>query len=167
MAGTGTSSTGKKLAAELGFPFVSGGDMGRLTASELGVSLNELEEMSTQDKKYDLLRDEHLKKFGQENYNCVVEARLGWYVVPDSFKVKLTCSDEVRIARIARREQKSVEQVEQETRAREESIRQRFHDYYGMNFNHATRDEVFDLVIDTGTHDLESVISLIRSHIHA
>lgn len=165
MAGTGTSSTGKQLARELDFPFVSGGDMARLVAKELGLDLIELEELSKTDKKYDLLRDERLKQFGVENYNCVVEARLGWYAVPDSFKIKLTCSDEVRLHRIAKREQKSFEQVEQETHEREEAIRERFLHYYNMDFDKETEDENFDLVIDTGKHNLEEVVSIIKDNI--
>ncbi len=165
MAGTGTSSTGKELARDLGYPFASGGDMGRLTASELGITLNELEELSKTDKKYDLLRDEHLKQFGQTHSNCVIEARLGWFNVSDSFKVKLFCNDETRLKRIMAREQKTLEQVHQETIEREKAIRERFKMYYGMDFDKETRDECFDLVIDTSKYTLVEVIELIKQRL--
>ncbi len=165
LAGTGTSSTGKELAVVLGYPFASGGDMGRLTASELGITLNELEELSKKDKKYDLLRDEHLKQFGQTHSNCVIEARLGWFNVPDSFKVKLICPDEVRLVRIMKRENKSLDQVKEETVSREQAIRERFKNYYNLDFDYETRDEVFDLVIDTSQHPIEEVIVMIRQKV--
>ncbi len=158
MAGTGTSSTGKLLAERLGYPFVSGGDMGRLTAKELGVSLNELEDLSKKDKKYDLLRDEHLKKFGMENEDAVIEARLGWYSVPDSIKIKLTCPDDVRLKRIADRENKDLAQVEAETVHREKAIKERFKEYYNMDFDRDTADDRFDLVLDTSLADLEGIV---------
>lgn len=163
MAGTGTSSTGKELAMRLQYPFVSGGDMGRLTASELGVTLNELEELSKKDKKYDLLRDDHLREFGQTHPHCVVEARLGWFNVPDSFKVKLFCDDKTRIERIMRRENKTFEQVQKETVEREGAIRERFKDYYSMDFDRETEDHKFDLVIDTGLHNLNAVLDIIQN----
>lgn len=167
MAGTGTSSTGRKLAEDLGYPFASGGDMARKVATELNISLNELEELSKVDKKYDLMRDEYLKKFGQEHEDCVVEARLGWYSLPDSFKIKLFCNDETRIRRIISREQKTYEQVEQETVDRENSIKERFHDYYGMDFEKETSDQNFDLVIDTAKNNLEEVLGIIKKKIDA
>lgn len=161
MAGTGTSSTGKELAIRLGYPFASGGDMGRLTASELGITINELDELSKTDKKYDLLRDEHLKNFGEEHNKCVVEARLGWFNIPDSFKIKLFCDDETRIGRIMKRENKTFDQVKQETIEREHAIRERFKLYYNMDFDRETEDHHFDLLIDTGKYNLDEVIAII------
>ena len=163
MAGTGTSSTGKELAIRLGYPFASGGDMGRLTASELGITINELDELSKTDKKYDLLRDEHLRNFGQTHLDCVIEARLGWFNVPDSFKIKLFCDDETRIGRIMKREGKTYKQVQDETMEREHAIRERFKAYYDMDFDRETEDRHFNLVIDTGKHSLEEVLNTIQS----
>jgi CMP/dCMP kinase len=163
MAGTGTSSTGKQLALGLGYPFVSGGDIARITASELGMTVNEIDELSKTDKKIDILRDDHMREFSQKHANCVIEARLGWFIVPESFKVKLFCSDEVRLERISKREDKSIEQVRQETEHREDAIRERFFNYYGIDFDKETADDKFDLVIDTGKNSLDQVISMIKT----
>lgn len=160
MAGTGTSSTGKMLAEKLNYPFISGGDIARMTAEELGMTLNQIDMLSKTEKKYDLMRDERLREFGNTNPNFVMDARLGWYNVPDSLKIKLFCSNEVRIKRIMIRENKSIEQVTKETIEREGAIRERFKAYYDLDFDYETRDEVFDLVIDTGLHNLEEVIKL-------
>ncbi|HYC34596.1 MAG TPA: cytidylate kinase family protein, partial [Candidatus Paceibacterota bacterium] len=162
MAGTGTSSTGKILAKELDYPFISGGDVARMTAQELGITLNEIDELAKTDKKIDVLRDDLLREFGNTHPNCVIEARLGWFVIPDSFKVKLFCSDEVRYGRIMKREGKSLEQVIEETKHREDAIRERFFNHYGIDFDKETGDDRFDLVIDTGLHSLDEVVALIK-----
>lgn len=165
MAGTGTSSTGKELARQLNYPFISGGDIARSTASELGMTVNQIDILSKEDKKYDLLRDERLKKFGEEHPDCVIEARLGWFNVPDSLKIKLFCSDDVRINRIMVRENKSYDQVLSETMEREGAIRERFKNYYNLDFDKETSDSNFDLVIDTGKYNLVEVLSLINTEI--
>lgn len=165
MAGTGTSSTGKKLSDDLGYDFASGGSMAREVAKELDVELNVLEELSKTDSKYDILRDDRLKKFGREHENCVVEARLGWWAVPDSFKIKLVCDDKTRIGRIMVRENKTYEQVLKETIDRENSIRHRFAQYYDMDFDKETEDSKFDLTIDTAKNDLIEVLDIIKKKI--
>lgn len=162
MAGTGTSSTGKSLAKDLNYPFISGGDVARMAADKLGITLNAIDELAKTDEKIDIMRDDLLRDFGVTHPNCVIEARLGWFVVPDSFKVKLFCSDEVRYGRIMKREGKSFEQVDEETKHREDAVRERFLKYYGIDFDKETADNRFDLVIDTGEHNLEEVIGIIK-----
>ena len=166
MAGTGTSSVGKMLAEKLNYPFISGGDIARMTASELNMTVNDIDILSKTDKKYDLLRDERLKKFGKEHLDCVIEARLGWYNVPDSFKIKLTCPDDVRIKRIMNREKKTYEQVWSETIERENAVRERFKAYYNMDFDKETGDSNFDLVIDSSKYGIEQIVEIIKNAIY-
>src|SRR5437016_1586435 len=111
MAGTGKTSTGKEIARQLGYKFFSGGDFARETALNLNVSLNELDELSRHDSKYDIERDRVITEFGKTHDKFVVEARLAWHFIPDSFRICFKCHFDERTRRIAEREGKDLEQV--------------------------------------------------------
>lgn len=159
MAGTGKTSTGKEVAKRLGYEFFSGGDFMRDTAKSMGITLMELEELSKHEDKYDIERDKIIAEFGRTNDNFVVEARLAWHFIPDSFKICFLCDFNKRTERIAGREKKDVEVVREETRAREKSIYDRFEKYYGIK--DFEDEKHFDMIIDTATMSLSEVIETI------
>ncbi len=149
LAGTGTTTLGRLLAEQLGYQFVSTGNIFRQKASELGLSLYEFELLCNADSEYDKAIDQATEKLGKENDNFVLESRLGWYFVPDSFKVKIICSDQVRITRVATRDNLSFSEAEAKTLRREHDGELRYQEFYGIN--ELAPDTAFDLVIDS-TH---------------
>jgi len=156
MAGTGKTSSGKEVAKRLGYEFFSGGDFARETAKNLGVSINELDELSKTDSKYDIERDRIIAEFGRTHDNFVVEARLAWHFIPDSFKICFICDFDERTQRIASREKKDIEVVREETKHREDSIYDRFDRYYGIK--DFENEKHFDLIIDTENTSFEKVV---------
>lgn len=159
MAGTGKTSTGKEVARLLDYKFFSGGDFARQTAANLGVSINELDELSKTDSKYDIERDRVISEFGKTHDSFIVEARLAWHFIPDSFRICFKCDFDERTRRIASREGKDIEQVRQETRHREEAIYDRFEKYYGLkNFED---EKNFDLIVDTEKNDFNQVVGIV------
>lgn len=159
LAGTGTSTVGRLLADKLQVPFLSSGMVYRDQAKNLGLSVYELEKLCEKDSSYDRTLDEHISLFGKLNDDFVVESRLAWHFIPDSFKVKLFCSDEVRFERVAMRESISVTQAEQLTRFREHSSGERYKNIY--NIRDIGPDDVFDLIIDTNHTKSEEVVEKI------
>ncbi len=159
MAGTGKTSTGKEIAKRLGYKFFSGGDFARATAANLGVTLNEIDELSKHDSKYDIERDRVIVDFGKTHPDFVVEARLAWHFIPDSFRICFKCHFDERTRRIAGREGKDLAQVRAETREREASIYERFDKYYGLkNFED---EKNFDLIVDTEKNNFNQVVEII------
>lgn len=162
-AGTGKSTTAGMLARELGYDHYSGGGIFRSYAQEQELSLNELERQAETDPQFDTKLDEHQVELGKTKDDFVMESRLGWYFIPDSVKIKLDCDDAVRLERIATREEKDIETVERQTKEREESIRLRYKDLYGIeNF---MDDDNFDLVINTAASDPVQVLDTIISYL--
>lgn len=149
LAGTGTTTLGKLLAEQLGCQFVSTGNIFRQKASELGLSLYEFELLCNADSEHDKAIDRATEKLGKENDNFVLESRLGWYFVPDSFKVKIICSNQVRIKRVAVRDHLSFSEAEEKTLKRESDGELRYKEFYGID--ELAPDSAFDLVIDS-TH---------------
>ena len=162
LAGTGTTSAGKLLAEKLGYKFVSSGNMFREMAKENGIALNEFEEMTNNDPKFDSELDKKIKEFGEKDDNFVVESRLAWYFIPDSIKVKLICDFDERIRRVAARDKIPFEEAREHNKFRDKKIAERYAKYYGiMDFN----DDKFDLVIDTTNTPIPEVVSKIEHQV--
>jgi cytidylate kinase len=161
MAGTGKTSTCREVALRLDYEFFSGGDFARATAQKRGVTINELDELSKTDSTIDIERDKVISEFGQTHDNFVVEARLAWHFIPDSFKICYKCDFDTRTERIANREKKDLAVVQEETREREHAIYDRFTKYYGLS--DFENENNFDLILDTAALNYEQVIDTIIS----
>lgn len=149
MAGVGKGTTAKLLAEKLGWEALSGGDAFRAMAKEEGMTLQEFEEVSKTDERFDIKLDKWIEDYGKKNENFVFESRLAWHFIPDSFKIKLVCEDDERFRRIQEREEKSIERIKEETEHREQAIRERYEKYYRLT--NWSDDANFDLIVDT-TH---------------
>lgn len=151
MAGTGKGTIARLLKEKLGYDkSFSCGDFEREVAKKRGITLLELDEIAKTDGGViDKEQDQVMAEFGRTHDNFIVEGRLAWYFIPDSFKVSLLCSFEERTRRIADREKKDIVVVQEETREREKAIYERFEKYYGIKDFENPKN--FDLVIDT-TH---------------
>jgi CMP/dCMP kinase len=173
LLGSGKSSTGNRLGEVLGYQRFSAGHFQRTAAKSLGLAYDEYQKVAEQDPQYDQAADEALKAAGALE-NVVIDARLGYHFIPDSFKVFLTLPPEVAAGRILKDAETNPERhretaigmrdVESITRAvneRAESERIRYEKYYGLKDIFAP--ENFDLVVDTSKHPLEEVVQIIKT----
>lgn len=169
--GSGKSSTAKKLAQELGYEHHSTGQIMREIAREHGFDLTEWNLQAEKDPRYDYEIDDRTKELGKKE-KIVMDSRLAFHFVPDSFKVYLNIDGRVAAQRIyeslshdeSRAEEfkaTSVEEMAQDITVRRESEVKRYQNLYGID-NHAL--ENFDLVIDTGKpeNDLASVTAQVK-----
>jgi len=165
LAGTGTTTLGKLLALRLNSKFVSTGNIFRQMATDLGLSLYEFDVLCNSNSEYDRRIDAETEKFGIENDNFVLESRLGWHFIPDSFRVKILCEDKVRFGRVAARDGISQEQAKEKTLKREADGPQRYRELYGIEDFGA--DSHFDFIIDSTNLSpaeiVERIIEAIKS----
>lgn len=149
LAGTGTTTVGRLLAEKLGYPFMSSGKLFREKAATLGLSLYDFEALCNTDASYDRALDNQLVVYGNTHQDFVLESRLAWHFIPDSFKVKILCDFDVRIARVARRDNETIEEKKKKTLFREAAGPVRYRKSYGIvDF---APDGAFDLLLDS-TH---------------
>ncbi len=156
LAGTGTSSTGKAVADKLGLEFLSTGNMFRAQAKELGLTINELDKLSLTDPVYDKMLDQKIADYGKNNDNFIIESRMAWFFVPDSIKIKLHCDFDTRLARVASRDNVSLDDARRLTLEREDAIFDRYARYYGVTDCQA--DVNFDLVIENTNLPFSEVV---------
>lgn len=161
LAGTGTSSAGKRLAQELGLEFRSGGDFLRQAARDAQMEFLEFVRRCSEDPAYDAMVDAAMRDFANTHDSFVIEGRLAWHFIPESFKVMLTCETLVRMGRVAHRDGITLEEAQHVVPEREALDEQRYKDYYGItNFG---APELFDVVLDTTEPNLEEVVqTLVR-----
>ncbi len=165
LAGTGTSTVGKALAAKLDYKFLSAGDIFRKRASELGLTLPEFHNLAVNDPSVDKECDDEIKSFGENNDNFVVESRLAWHFIPDSIKIKLNTDFDTRISRVAERDWLLFKIAKEHILSREKADNERYQKFYGIH--NMEEDEHFDLVIDTSTITPPQIVERIESFLKA
>jgi cytidylate kinase len=163
--GSGKSSTADRVAELLGYTRHSSGDMVRRVLAHEGMSLEEYNRKADDDHDLDDKVDEELRSL-RDKKDIVVDSRLGFYWIPESFKVYLDLELEVATARIfkdavnnkkrsaAGEGGSSLPDVARQVRQRMKAEQDRFRSLYGID-PYNTRH--FDLVIDTSRHDPQTV----------
>ena len=87
--GSGKSTCGKLLRDQLGFKYLSTGDIQRRIAADMGISTLELNLLSEKDKSIDKKIDDHTRALADSDENYIVDSRLAWHFIPSSYKVFL------------------------------------------------------------------------------
>lgn len=160
VVGSGKSTISRILADKLGYKHYSIGQFMREIANKRNMSLMELSRLAETDSTIDKELDARQLKLGKEEDNFVIDSRLGFHFIPDSFKVFLSVNlDEAakRILKDKRREEmyKTMEEASKALRRRMRSENVRYKEYYEIDF---PKKEHFDLIMDTTNKAPEEVV---------
>jgi cytidylate kinase len=162
-AGSGKSTTAAGLAEALDLEHVSGGDIFRELAAERDYTPVEFNELAEEDEEIDRDLDRRLYEIARDRDGLVLESRLAGWLAPDAdFRLWLDAPIDVRAARIADREEKSIVQAREETRRRERSERKRYADYYDIPIDDLS---IYDLVVNTARWTAPDVIAILTTAI--
>lgn len=163
--GSGKSSTADRVAELLGYTRHSSGDMVRRVLAREGMSLEEYNRRASDEHDLDDKVDEELRGLRNAK-DIVVDSRLGFYWIPESFKVYLDLDLEVATVRIFKDSVNnkkrsdagegggSLPDVARKVKERMQDEQSRFKSLYGID-PYSTHH--FDLVIDTSRHDPQTV----------
>lgn len=162
--GSGKSSTADRAAELLGYTRHSSGDMVRKYVAKHNITLEAYNDQAHQDHDLDAVVDEELRKL-REKKDIVIDSRLGFYWIPESFKVYLDLDLDTATARIFKdatskarssvgESSTSLGTVAAQVRNRMNVEQRRFKAMYGVDpFNTGN----FDLIVDTSRNDPQSV----------
>jgi len=163
--GSGKSSTADKVAELLGYTRHSSGDMVRKVLAKNKMTLEQYNNQAETNHNLDAQIDDELRNLRDKN-DIIVDSRLGFYWIPESFKVYLDLDLDVAPARIFKdavsnksrsavgTSSTSLSEVSRQVRERMLNEQSRFRQLYGVDpydQNH------FDLIVDTSRHDPQSV----------
>lgn len=157
--GSGRSTNAKLLAEAYGLKYISTGMLFRERAEELGVSLEEMNKIASEDPDFDNWLDNRTKEESQKR-GVVIDANLSaWMAEDPDLKIFVTCPFNVRVQRMADRENREYGDVEKETYAREQSEIQRYKDYYGLDISDLS---VYDVILNTSLFDAERTLNILK-----
>jgi CMP/dCMP kinase len=163
--GSGKSSTADKVAELLSYTRHSSGDMVRNIVQRSGMSLSEYNKKALEDHSLDTKVDEYLRNLRTKK-DIVIDSRLGFYWIPESFKVYLDLDIQVATVRIYKdamsnnmrlktgEKVDSLDLVAKQVRARMETEGERFKELYNVDPYNKSH---FDLIIDTSRHSPQTV----------
>jgi cytidylate kinase len=160
-AGSGKSTTAAALAEAFDLEHVSGGDIFRELAAERGLTPVEFNELAEEDDQIDRDLDRRLYDVARDRDDLVLESRLAGWLAGDAadFRFWLDAPIDVRAARIADRENKSVERAREETLRRERSEKTRYSTYYAIPIDDLS---IYDLVLNTARWGPEEVSAILE-----
>lgn len=157
--GSGRSTQARFIADTYDLRYVSAGTLFRERAEELGLSLEEMSRRVAMEQDFDNYLDSRTKEESRRG-GVVIDATLsGWMAEKPDLRIHLRCPLEERVRRIAEREGRALEEVERETRFREENELRRFRELYGVDLEDLS---VYDLVVNTGFFEADGVSRILK-----
>ncbi|MCL2072586.1 MAG: cytidylate kinase family protein [Marinilabiliaceae bacterium] len=163
--GSGKSTVSDILCKELGYDYIYTGKIQRQIATKYNMTTFELNKYSETHPEIDHEIDATFKSLSGSK-NLIVDSRLAWFFIPQSFKVFLKTDLDVSVNRISTDNQRSTEiysskeEAAQKIIARKESENKRYMDLYGAD---CTNLNNFNLVVDTSFISPEKVSEIILS----
>jgi len=163
--GSGKSSTADKVAELLGYTRHSSGDIVRTILAKKKMSLEEYNAQAETNHNLDAKVDEQLREL-RESKDIIVDSRLGFYWIPESFKVYLDLDLDIATARIFKdtvsnsmrsavgTSSSSLSDVSKQVKERMQNEQMRFKKMYNVDPYNSNN---FDLVIDTSRQNPQSV----------
>lgn len=149
--GSGKSTVSKILIERLGATYYSTGAICRAIASKHGMSIVEMNVYMETHPEIDKEIDDGLRALSDIEENMIIDSRMAWHFVRDTFRVYMTtelAESAKRILRAGRAEEKAatVEETAQNIRARKASERKRYAEQYGVDCKDLGN---YDLVVDS------------------
>ena len=163
--GSGKSTVSKILIERLGYEYVYTGKIQREIAERYRMSTLELNRYAETHPEIDEEIDATFKAL-RDAARLIVDSRLAWFFIPNSFKAYLTVDIEVAADRISNDRQRkneryvSKEDAIRDIMARKISENKRYLELYGADCSDMSN---FDLVVDTSQMTPEEVAEKIVS----
>ncbi len=164
---SGKGVVSKILMEELNYGIYRNGDYFRKLAKEKGMSVTEFNEYVGEHPEIDIQIENSAKEYAKEHDKFIIDARLGWYAVPESFKVYLTVDIDVAAERAFNNQDEEKKQTEKfqtkeehkkDLQKRYQLENERYWQVYGVRKEDKNN---YDLVIDTTSKTPKEVANVI------
>lgn len=160
--GSGKSTLATMMSERLDMDHVSIGDLRREIATREGMTLHEFNELGEDEAWTDEEIDQYQQDYAENHDDFIMESRLGWYFIEDSFDIYVDANPDERARRLADRDSEeesytTKDEAKEANQQRLESDRRRYRQYYGID---PFRPEHYDLVIDSTDKPPETVLEI-------
>lgn len=162
---SGKSTVSRMIAEKLGYFTYKNGEYFRSLAKEHNMSVTEFNKYVEEHPEIDKQIEFNAKTYAETHDNIIIDARLGWYSVPESFKIylKVDLDESARRAfgdegRKATENFATIEEYKEDLKKRYNLENDRYFKLYGIRKNDMNN---YDLVIDTTNMKIEEVFDKI------
>ena len=150
---SGKTTVTRLMQESLGYEIYRNGEYFRKLAAEKGMSVTEFNVYVKEHPEIDRQIEQSAKEYATEHENLIIDARLGWYAVPESFKIYLKVDiDEAAKRAFGDPNRKKTENFATVEEQKEDMIRrfnlenERYFNLYGV---HKEDRANYDFVLDT------------------
>ena len=164
---SGKSRVKKKKKNDLNFEIYRNGEYVRKLAKEKGLDITSFNEYLKEHPEIDEQIEKSASLYADTHDNLIVDARLGWYSIPESFKVYLKVDIDIAAKRAFNDEKRketerfdTIEEQKQDIIKRYNMENERFFKLYGI---HKEDMSNYDLVVDTSNNTIEETAELIET----
>ena len=158
---SGKGTVSNILTADLNYGIYRNGEYFRKLAKEMGMDVTSFNVYVKEHPEIDRQIENSAAEYAKQNDNFVIDARLGWYAVPESFKVYLKVDLDVSAQRAFYDEKRkstekfnTVEEQKQDIIRRYNYENERYWNLYQIRKNDMSN---YDLVVDTTDKTPEEV----------
>lgn len=168
--GSGKSSLAKKICDHINADYYSTGVAQRRLAAELGISTLEMNKRAETDHSIDDKIDSIFAELSKTDVPLVVDSRMAFHFIPESFKIRLKVNPYIAAERIMKDDDRAsetysdIEEAVMMIEKRRESERERFLSYYKVDIED---DNAYDLIIDTSGKTPHQVFKIVTDAIDA
>lgn len=156
---SGKSRITDLLQKSLNYEIYRNGEYVRKLAKEKGLDITSFNKYLENHPEIDQDIEKSAANYAETHDNLIVDARLGWYAIPDSFKVYLKVDIDVAAQRAFNDEKRketekfeTLEEQKQDLIKRFNAENERFFKLYGV---HKEDMSNYDLVVDTTHNTIE------------
>ncbi len=166
--GSGKSTVCRYLKENFGLNVYSIGQIQRSLAQKYEMDIFEFNKYMETHPEIDEEIDTELTKIGKRDEDMVLDSRMAWHFVPDSYKVYLSVQLDAAARRVMRDERGAVEsyssldEAKKRLVARKKSENLRYITKYGVDCSDPSN---YDLIIDTTSLTPEQVAETIMSRL--
>lgn len=165
---SGKGTVSKILMKELNFGIYKNGDYFRKLAKDMGMDVTTFNVYVKEHPEIDRQIEYSATEYAKNHDNFIIDARLGWYAVPESFKVYLKVDIDVAAKRaFLDKDRKSsenlttIEEQKEDMKRRYKLENERYFELYGVKKEDESN---YDLIIDTTNLTPEQVANEIKEN---
>lgn len=150
-AGKGTIS--EILIKKLDYGIYRNGEYARKLAREMGLDITSFNAFLAEHPEIDLQIEKSAAEYAQTHDDFIIDARLGWYAVPESFKVYLKVDIDVAAQRAfydpKRKSTENFATIEEQKEDMQRRFKMENERYWKLYHVHKDDMSNYDLVVDT------------------
>lgn len=163
---SGKGVTAEILMKELNFTVYKNGEYFRKLAKDMGMDVTTFNIYVKDHPEIDRQIEYSATEYAKNHDNFIIDARLGWYAVPESFKVYMKVDLDVAAKRALQDEKRkssekftTLEEQKQDIQKRYKLENERYFNVYGVRKEDESN---YDLVIDTTNRTPQEVAEIIK-----